>query len=107
MWPAAGTTTPRGPAGHRTEHRRPRRVQPLASHLLDTLGAHGPISALPDGQRLVFVEAGQPPEQLTTRNATPIAADGVVGIAFRAAGRYLGEAVLSPSCLAASAIRSS
>lgn len=38
--------------------------QPLASHLLDTLGEHGPIAALPDGWWLVFVEAGQPPEPL-------------------------------------------
>jgi hypothetical protein len=37
---------------------------PLASQLLDTLGEHGPIAKLPDGQWLLFVEAGQPPEPL-------------------------------------------
>ena len=35
---------------------------PLASQLLHTLGEHGPVAELPDGQWLVFVEAGQPPE---------------------------------------------
>jgi hypothetical protein len=38
---------------------------PLASQLLDTLGEHGPVAALPDGRWLVFVEAGQPPEPLS------------------------------------------
>ena len=38
--------------------------QPLATQLLHTLGEHGPIAALPDGQWLFLVEAGQPPEQL-------------------------------------------
>jgi hypothetical protein len=35
---------------------------PLASQLLHTLDRPGPIAALPDGQWLMFIEAGQPPE---------------------------------------------